>query len=206
MPIIDRQDATDVERQIKAIFDADASQKASEIQKLFVEKLDFQPLSRTVPLQGATGGGDLPDEAELVAQMDSVTVAYVPLDIVGTNRVRKMEASAAAKVLSEQLAGDLLLVMTHKSGSQLHFILPTFSGSIPTLRRMVIERDLPKRTAVQQLSNIYWNWKDSRNIIQALEAAFDVEAVTKDFFETYKRIFGHGQGSGLRHHRLGGRG
>jgi hypothetical protein len=54
---------------------------------------------------------------------------------------------------------------------------------------MIIERDLPRRTALQQLSNIYWNWKESGSIVQAVDKAFDVEAVTKEFFQEYKRVF-----------------
>jgi hypothetical protein len=54
---------------------------------------------------------------------------------------------------------------------------------------MIIERDLPRRTAIQQLANIYWKWKESGSIAQAIDQAFDVEAVTKKFFEEYKAVF-----------------
>ena len=54
---------------------------------------------------------------------------------------------------------------------------------------MIVERDLPRRTAVQQVSHIYWNHQDSGSIRSALDKAFDVEAVTKEFFEEYKRVF-----------------
>ena len=33
----------------------------------------------------------------------------------------------------------------------MHFIHPSFEHARPTLRRMVVERDLPRRTAVQPL-------------------------------------------------------
>ena len=54
---------------------------------------------------------------------------------------------------------------------------------------MVVERDLPRRTAVQQVSNIYWNHRQSGSIVLALDEAFDVEPVTKEFFSEYKRVF-----------------
>ena len=111
------------------------------------------------------------------------------LDPPDTDRVRRAEAAAAAKLISDQLAGDLLLVFTNRSDSQLHFIYPTFAGARPILRRMIVERDLPRRTAVQQIANIYWHWRDRGSIHAALELAFDVEAVTRRFFAEYKRVF-----------------
>ena len=54
---------------------------------------------------------------------------------------------------------------------------------------MVVERDLPRRTAVQQVSNIYWNHRQSGSIRLALDQAFDVEPITREFFSEYKRVF-----------------
>ena len=104
--------------------------------------------------------------------------------------MRKGEAVAAAKRIAEQLGDDLLLVFTNTSASQLHLIHPSFEGAQPTLRRMVVERDVPRRTAVQQVANIYWNRKEDRAAsARALEKAFDVEPVTKAFFAEYKKTF-----------------
>ena len=83
----------------------------------------------------------------------------------------------------------MLLVFTNTSRTQLHFIHPDFDGAQPTLRRMVVERDLPRRTAVEQFSNVYWSYERSGSIRAALEEAFDVEPVTKLFFQEYKRVF-----------------
>ena len=43
--------------------------------------------------------------------------------------------------------------------------------------------------AVQQVSNIYSNHQASGSIRTALDQAFDVEPVTRDFFAAYRRIF-----------------
>ena len=101
----------------------------------------------------------------------------------------KTSVDAAARVIADQLGDDLLLVFTNPSASQLHLILPDFAGPRPTLRRMVVERDMPRRTAVQQVSNIYWSHRQQGGIRAALKTAFDVEPVTRDFFAEYKRIF-----------------
>ncbi|MBI2917240.1 MAG: Eco57I restriction-modification methylase domain-containing protein [Chloroflexi bacterium] len=103
--------------------------------------------------------------------------------------MRKAEAAGAAKLVSEGLQGDVLLVMTNTSCSQLHFIYPTFTSATPSLRRMVIERDLPRRTAVMQLSNVYWEYDKTKSIALAVDRAFDVEAVTKKFYDKYLDVF-----------------
>ena len=190
MPIMDRNDAVEVSDRIDKIFSSNSvSERAADIRGLFVEALDFDPAFGSVTLTGAPSSAILPDSAERVAQFDGVHVLFVALDTPDTDRVRKGDATAAARLIADQLSDDILLIFTNTSASQLHFIYPAFKGSRPTLRRMIVERDLPQRTAVQQLSNIYWNFQDSRSIRDALDKAFDVEPVTKAFFAEYKRIF-----------------
>ncbi len=114
---------------------------------------------------------------------------YLALEASNSDRVGKGEAASAAKIISQQLGGDLLLVVTNPSASQLHLVYPSFEDVRPVLRRMVLERDLPRRTAIQQVSNIYWKHQDTGSIHKALDEAFDVEPVTKEFFQEYQRAF-----------------
>ena len=189
MPIQNRDDAVEVEGQIAAIFGAPSEGRTNAIRRLFVESLDFGALSGQVSLAGAPANAMLPAAAERVAVLDGVQVLYIALDTATTDRVRRAEVDAAARLIDAQLTDDLLLVFTNTSASQLHLILPKFEGTRPTLRRMVVERHLPRRTAVQQVGSIFWNHRDKGIISAALDAAFDVEPVTKEFFGEYKRIF-----------------
>ena len=193
MPITNRQDASDVDEFIERIFAADtADGRFDEIQSMFVAKLDFDLVFESeVGLERAPSGVTLPATARVVARLEDTHVVYVDLAGTGidTNRVRKSEASEAARLIEGQLGGDLLLVFTNRGCDQLHFVLPSFEGRQPALRRMIVERDLPRRTAIQQLSNIYWEWDRTKNIRAALDSAFDVEAVTKRFFTEYKEVF-----------------
>ncbi len=187
MPVINKQDASDVEDHIGRIFRADSTEERSrQIRRLFVEKLDFEQSSGVVSLEGAPQRVDLPATAHRIAELEEAHVVYVHLD---TSRVRKAEASEAARLVSDQLGGDVLMVFTNGQADQLHFIYPTFDGLRPTLRRMIVERDLPRRTAVMQIANIFHQWESSGSIHLALESAFDVEAVTREFFKEYKRVF-----------------
>jgi len=117
------------------------------------------------------------------------------LNLEGTDRVRKAEVDAAARLIADQLGDSILMVFTNTSASQLHLILPKFEGARPTLRRMVVERDLPQRTAVERVATVFWNHRDIGVISAALNEAFDVEPVTKEFFGEYKRIFDGAMGS-----------
>ena len=189
MPIQNREDAVEVEDRINRIFAATPGQRAAEVRGLFSEVLDFNPASGQASLVSVQAGVSLPDAADRIAELDGIHVLYIAMPLSDTDRVRKAEVDAAAKLLANQLSDDLLLVFTNPSANQLHVILPTFAGSRPTLRRMVVDRDLPRRTAVQQVSNIYWNWQGRGSIRAALEETFDVEPVTRDFFAEYKRIF-----------------
>ena len=187
MPVINTQDASDVEQHIDRIFRSNSpEERIRDIRRLFVETLDFEQSSGVVSLEDAPGRVELPAAAHQIATLEETRVVYVHLD---TSRVRKAEASEAARQVSNQLGGDILMVFTNEEADQLHFIYPTFDGIRPALRRMVIERDLPRRTAVMQVSNIFHEWERAGSIHLALESAFDVEAVTREFFKEYKRVF-----------------
>ena len=98
MPIQNRDDAIEVETQIASIFAATPDGRTNAIRRLFVETLDFDPASGQISLAGAPATAVLPDAAERVAVMDGVSVVYVPLNIEGTDRVRKAEVDAAARL------------------------------------------------------------------------------------------------------------
>ena len=189
MPIKNPDDADEVEQRIKRIFNAPPQERAGAIRALFVEVLDFGATSGQIDLANATTNVALPPVAERIAQLEGVHVLYVALDTPETDRVRKGEAAAAARLIADQLGDDLFLVVTNTSATQLHLIYPSFAGAQPTLRRMIVERDLPRRTAVQQVSNIYWIYQEKGSIRTALGDAFNVESVTKEFFAEYKKIF-----------------
>ena len=189
MPIVNREDAVEVENRTERIFAAAPSERGAAVRELFVEVLDFDPASGHVDLGAAPGSVALPASAERVAYSGGVHVVYLALETPESDRVRKGEAAAAARLIAQQLGGDLLLVVTNSPVSQLHLVYPSFEGVRPVLRRMVVERDLPRRTVIQQVSNIYWKRRDTGSIQRALDQAFDVEPVTREFFGEYKRAF-----------------
>ena len=189
MPIRNRNDAAEVQALIDGIFDAAPDGRAAAIRELFVATLDFNPDDGRVSLDAAQGGVELPGEAAHIAHFDGVNVVYVALDAPSSGRVRKADVSEAARVIAAELGYDLLLVFTNTGADQIHLVYPDLSGPKIALRRMVVERGPHQRTAVQQVSNIYWEHQKTGSITAALGNAFDVEPVTKRFFAEYKRVF-----------------
>ncbi len=192
MPIRDRDDAIEVEDRIGRFFAAQREERPDILRGLFAEVLDFEREVGRISLAAARerAGIELPAVAERIATLGAVQVLYVALAETETERVRKSEVAAVAKLVRDELGEDMLLLFSNRSTSQLHLIHPRFDGkATPTLRRMVVERDVPRRTAVQQVSNIYWRYQDLGNILDALDEAFDVEPVTKQFFAKYKELF-----------------
>ncbi len=151
--------------------------------------LDFEAATGQVNLASASSNVTLPASAERIGQLDGVRVLYIDLNTVDTDRVRSAEVEAAANSIEAAIGDDMLLVVVNKSGTQLHIIHPDFSGARLVLRRMVVGRDVPFRTVVQQVSNIYETYLKSGNLRAVLSKAFDVEEVTDKFFKKYHEIF-----------------
>ena len=190
MPIANVQDTTGVEQNLQEILSsADIVRRLQAIRVLFVGTLDYDNADQLVSLESA-GNAQLPKDAYLAARRDGVTVAYIPLDNADTNRVNGIVASAAAKALGNILADDLLLVFTNRDRDQLHIISPDLSGSRPKLRRLVAYRDQLQRTVPQQIANMWDNYGNKgKTLREAISEAFSVEPVTREFFETYRKLF-----------------
>ena len=204
MPIVDVQDAREVERALGAILEAaDGAERLRLVRRLFVETLDFDEANQLVSLESA-GHGQLPADAHLVARRDGVTVAYIPLagnppESVGAapantaaNRVTAAAVLDAARILAATLNDQLLLAVSNRDGDQLHLISPDLTGSRPRLQRLVAYRGQPRRTVVQQIANLWQSYGVlGKTMGQAIAEAFSVEPVTKEFFDTYRSIFNY---------------
>ena len=190
MPIANIQDTTSVEQKLQEILSStDVDRRLQAIRELFVGILDYDNADQLVSLE-SSGNAQLPKDAYLAAHRDGVSVAYIPLDNADTNRVNGIVASAAAKALGNILADDLLLVFTNRDRDQLHIISPDLSGSRPRLQRLVAYRDQLQRTVPQQISKMWDNYGNKgRTLREAIAEAFNVEPVTRDFFETYRKLF-----------------
>ena len=89
MPILNRDDAVEVESRIERIFAAPPAERAGEIRRLFAEVLDFNLATGESDSTPRPAARPLPASAARVAALDGVHVLYVALDTTETDRVRK---------------------------------------------------------------------------------------------------------------------
>ena len=189
MPIANPSDARIVDELIRAtLIGSTVADSIASLRQLFVERLDFNLESGTIALHGE----GLPPTATRVAQRQGVHVVAVVLPNLG--RVTAVSVRATLSSIRTSLGGEVFLVAANGDRSQWNFIYPTDQGGKETLRRMVVERGVPFRTIAERLTMIWQQADSTSDIRQALDHAYDVEAVTHKFFEEYRRVFDKVQG------------
>jgi len=187
MPILNVEDAADVKDRIDEFFAARAEDRADVLRRLFVEVLDFEPMFGQLALHTNTAGVQLPSGAERIAELDSVHVLFVSLE---TTRINKREAAAFARIVERELGEQMLLLLHNGVADQLHLIHPRIDGgATPKLQRLIFERDGHNRTSLGQTANLFERYQQSNNLLSALEEAFNVDKVTRDFFREYKKLY-----------------
>lgn len=190
MPITDLAEAKDLDDAIQALLDAPPAQRERRLRAIFVEKLDFARSTGTVPLPGAKvkiGGVDQPaPTVTRIAQSGGVHVLWARFaePKIGTANTR-----AVVKALGDPLGDNYLLVLSNADDSLWHIVRASDTSGRTVLRRMVIERGLPRRTAVTQLARMYQPAALADTLRARVDAAFDVAPVTKEFFKTYADVF-----------------
>ena len=191
MPIANVRDAFEVGDRLDDILDeGDVERRIGKIRSLFVETLDWQYADGLIPLHVARND-DLPSDARMVATRDGANAIYIPLDNADTQRITAAIVNAAARTLTDTLAGDLLLLFTNQAGDQFHIIRSDLTHARPRLQRMVARRGEHHRTVVQQIANMWEDYgRKGISVHQAMVSAFSVEPVTALFFNEYRRIFG----------------
>jgi len=183
MPVFDLQDGKDleaaIERMLNATTDVDA---LARLRAVFVESLDFEPANGVAPLDDA----ELPAQATRIAQRENVQVVAV---ILQEATVRADRSRAVLKAMRRTLGDDVLLIAADAGRDEWQLIYPATTAGREVLRRMVVRRDEGRRTVVEQLVGMYQVARSGKDFRRALEAAYDVEAVTRTFFRTYRAIF-----------------
>jgi len=183
MPVFDLQDGKDleaaIERMLNATTDVDG---LARLRAVFVESLDFEPANGVAPLDDA----ELPAQATRIAQRENVQVVAV---ILKEATVRADRCRVVLKAIRRTLGDDVLLIAADAGRDEWQLIYPTTTAGREVLRRMVVRRDEGRRTVVEQLVGMYQAARSGKDFRRALEAAYDVEAVTRTFFRTYRAIF-----------------
>jgi len=181
MPILDRSEARDLDDALGQLFTAPPGLLVQALRRVFVERLDFEPATGDILLPQA----GLPPAAQRIADRDGVQVVLVRFPSTGRPTAR---AIADALNLLKQTLSHVFLVAVNSTGAQIQFIYPTYLGGRDVLRRMALQKGQPRRTVVEQLARVYEEAQRG-DLAGALNHAYDVEAVTKRFFQKYSEVF-----------------
>ena len=176
-------DAVRVANAIAGIFAAaDAGRRANELRTLFAETLDFEPAHGAIPLPAHD---NLPADAHHIADYDGVAAAYIALPDPARTRINKSDAAMAARAVADRLGADPLLVFSNGPNDRLEFVLPLpADGDRMELRRIVISRDLPQRTAPELLADIYARTQETGSIHEALHQIFADDTSAREVIPT----------------------
>ena len=176
-------DAARVAIAIAGIFvDADAGRRANRLRTLFAETLDFEPAHGVIPLPVHH---NLPADARHIADYDGVAAAYIALPDPTRTRINKSDAATAARAVADRLGADPLLVFSNGPNDRLEFVRPIPAGGDRTeLRRIVISRDLPQRTAPELLADIYARTQETGSIHEALHQIFAADTSAREVIPT----------------------
>jgi TaqI-like C-terminal specificity domain/Eco57I restriction-modification methylase len=178
------QEAKAIDQRLGELLDATDESALTALRKLFVDHLDFNPENRIIPLHR-----DQPQmSASYIASLDGVRVVAVRLP--GRGRVLMRDVQDVLKRAREEVGGDILLAAGAEDGSEWQLVYPSTRGEKEVLRRITLHRGQHHRTVAEQLAAVY-RQAHKTGIADALDRAYDVEAVTKKFFGEYKRVFDH---------------
>ena len=180
MPPVDLQEARNLQPLLNGALEARSLPQAlAAWREVFVGQLDFQRVTGTVPLKGE----GLPATAERIAQQKSLYVVTLamPSPTVTAKALRE-----AIKAVGKVLDGEPWLLVSNSTQTEWQLVSVTETAGREALRRMVFHRGEPHRTLLQQLSGVYTDLARGVDVRTALDRAYDVKPVTKQFFSTYR--------------------
>ena len=154
----------------------DVKRRADELRSLFAEILDFEPHNGIIPIKV---NDQPPVDAHRIAGRDGIAAVFIAFGDPGKTRVNKSEAEKAARELSRHTAADPLLIFSNGPKDRLEFIWTIPAAGQDQLRRIIVNRDYPQRTAPELLADIYTRTHEIGSIHEALRQIFTDDAVTK---------------------------
>ncbi|MBI4256921.1 hypothetical protein HY626_02595 [Candidatus Uhrbacteria bacterium] len=96
MPIIDAQDARDLDSHLQRFFDSTPIERPLRLRQLFNQKLDFNPATGKVSLAEAHQNVSLPPDADRIASIFLDTLPELrdirQMGLEGTSLIRRLEA------------------------------------------------------------------------------------------------------------------
>ncbi|MBA7498371.1 hypothetical protein ES704_01106 [subsurface metagenome] len=182
-----RTEILSILEQIKSI-----GANADILKKLFIEKLNFEPTDQDVLIEFPKNVKDKILSIKIISKVDNFKVIFCIIDSLLKGIERE-----AVKSISRQYPENII-IFTNKENNEAHFINTKYIGKDKErkargFRRITVGKTDRLRTAAERLSNIYADDRISTlTLTSKCEEAFDVEAVSKEFYrefvEKYKEL------------------
>lgn len=182
-----------IETRVQELLDTPALR--GNLTRLFCEVLGWgspQGMVRQLPISGSEHLEVTPIP---VAQLSGLPVFRVDWP---SDRLPNVSQRRAVHNALERSYNQHLLVYVTADGKQAAFVYPRSRGSSKTeLRTLPYAVGLPARTTIEQLGKLAFTIDELglfgqppiSAVLDKLDRAFDVEAVTREFFSTYQQIF-----------------
>jgi len=182
-----RTEILSILEQIKSI-----GANADILKKLFIEKLNFEPTDQDVLIEFPKNIKDKILSIKIISKVNNFKVIFCIIDSLLKGIERE-----AVKSISRQYPENII-IFTNKENNEAHFINTKYIGKDKErkargFRRITVGKTDRLRTAAERLSNIYADDGISTlTLTSKCEDAFDVEAVSKEFYrefvEKYKEL------------------
>lgn len=162
----------------------------SDLRRLYCEYLNYEYADTGVPVHDwSESSKEVTMEAKIIARRGSFFIIYI--------KIKKLISTSERLVLNNILKvyPDCVVIFQALENNVSHIVSPRFDPEVPSkflIRRYVIGPHERLRTASDRLSRTYAEEIDSSTRLKEKhDEAFNVEAVTKEFFETYKEVLGY---------------
>lgn len=159
----------------------------SELRRLYCELLNYEYVDVPVPTRDwSTLAREITKYGRVIAKRGSFFVVFL--------RIKKLTMTNERSVLNEVLKRypECVVVFQGVEDDVWHIVSPRFDPEMPhkfLIRRYVVGPHERLRTAAERLSLTYAGDEDSTaRIKEKHDDAFNVEAVTREFFERYKEV------------------
>ena len=159
----------------------------SDLRRLYCELLNYEFIDVPIPTRDwATLAREVTEHGRVIAKRGSFYVVFL--------RIKKLTMTNERSVLNEVLKRypECVVIFYGIEDGLWHIVSPRFDPGTPhkfLIRRYVVGPHERLRTAAERLSLTYAVDEDSTaRIKEKHDDAFDVEAVTREFFETYKEV------------------
>ncbi|MGC8758256.1 MAG: Eco57I restriction-modification methylase domain-containing protein, partial [Caldisericaceae bacterium] len=158
------------------------------LRKLFIEKLNYDFADKGISIKFRQSVKDSVLSTRVIAEKNEFKIVLCQIETL-----LKGKEIDIVKDISAYYP-DNLIIITNKDSSEAHFINTKYVGKeqkkkVKGFRRISVGKTDRLRTAAERLSMLYADTDSTLALMQKCIDAFDVEAVTKEFYNEFVKKY-----------------